>query len=333
MNYKIFFLISFFTFCYAQSDHITLTPQLQLLLDDMKLYKFDSEGDIYLHAGDLYEHSIWTYNAMWELFRTNSVYVHNLNLTERQKEIVTLAALLHDIGKAGRLELFEECSASPYDIIKNDKGIVTKIIYYQDHQQHPKIGFEYAGKDFFEQFQENYLIRNYWIMDRKTAAIRQFDMHHLFDELGLTYDEQKIVTILIGIHYEFGNLKHNEITIDQFLSMLKNFVKVVDYNEGNLDDLILRLAILIQVADVKGLTPVDLQASTIFPEGIECKPTHSDLKFENPFKELGYEAVDGSIAVAFRIMNNVVNYFHEKKNGSLKGDFPLKISSFTEPLA
>src|SRR5437879_6584358 len=91
------FLIFLCAWAHAILPSVVLTPLLQQLLDDFKLYKLDSQGDAYVHAGDLYEHSIWTYNAMVELLRSNSPYAQDLQLTEREQEIIALAALLHDI--------------------------------------------------------------------------------------------------------------------------------------------------------------------------------------------------------------------------------------------
>ena len=70
---------SYLVWCTEQ--HIVATPLLHTLLDDIKLYKLDSEGDQYLHAGDLYEHSVWTYNAMVELLRGDLPYIQDLQLT------------------------------------------------------------------------------------------------------------------------------------------------------------------------------------------------------------------------------------------------------------
>lgn len=95
----------------------------------------------------------------------------------------------------------------------------------------------------------------------------------------------------------------------------------------------MHLAILIQVADVKGLTPVKAQQSPLFTEGIECKPSHNNLKFEDPFKMLDYVTEDGISARAVIVMNNLLNYFYEKQlKSSDQSNFSRSIS-FSEACA
>lgn len=297
---KLFYrLRSFFLFCcfFAQfstiivhaDEHIVATPRLYELLEDMRLYKLDAQGDQYLHAGDLYEHSIWTYNGMLELLESDMPYVQNLSITPRQKEIVALAALLHDIGKAGRKELFEGTHPKlRYDIIKHHNNPVSSITYYQDHQEHPRICFDYAAAPLKKQFSDQDT-RTYYLINIQDASLIPFDMAALYKELGITFEEQKIIALLLGIHYEFGNFKHGKITAEQFLNFLEKLAQEVDYNNGQLDTQIVQLAILIQAADVKGLVPVSPQESYLFPSGIACTPTHEPTKFTNPFEALDYE--------------------------------------------
>lgn len=281
----------------------------------MKLYKLDSEGEMYLHAGDLYQHSIWTYNAMVEMFDSNGVYVQDLYLTQREKEVIALAALLHDIGKAGRKELFDHTHPKlHYDVIRNQDGSVANIIYYQDRQEHPHISFEYAAKSLIAK-DDTHANEDYYIINKGTGTLSCFDMSQLYNQLGITIEEQKIIAILLGIHYEFGNYKHGKITAHTFLAILEDLAKAVGYNHGILDEQIVRLAIVIQAADVKGLTPVPAQATHIFPEGITCEPVHQPTKFDDAFKALGYTSQDSccsSAPLGVQAMNHLITYFHDQ---------------------
>jgi len=317
MKLKFIFFIIFYNFCNAQSDSIKLTPRLELLLNDMKLYKLDSEGETYFHAGDLYEHSIWTYNALLELFKTNSPYVGTIQLTERQKEVVAFAALLHDVGKAGRIDLFNHTHPKlRYDIIKNNLGHVSHIAYYYDYRSHPCVGFEYVGKHLFAQDNNVYKAKDYHLINQETGILTTFNFIEMYNELGLTLDEQKIIAILIGMHYEFGILMNNTITIEEFFNSLKKCIQAVDYNNGSINELILNLALLIGIADVKGMIPVEAQTSPLFPQGIFLEASHAPLKLENPFIAFGYSCDDGSIPPAVIAMNTVLSHFYtnELKN-------------------
>ena len=317
---KFFFVFhALFAFtCYA-APHITMVPLLQVLLDDMKLYKLDSAGEPYLHAGDLYEHSLWTYNAMIELLEDNSPYAQDLYLSEHEKEIVTLVALLHDVGKAGREELFNHTHAKlHYDVIKNSNGSVASITYYQDRQEHPRISFEYAVKPLLTDNNKNYTKRDYHLINKDTGTFTSFDMKALYAQLDLTNEEQKIIAILVGIHYEFGNVKHGYITPAQFLTLLENLVKTVNYNDSVVNEKIIRLAILIQVADVKGLTPISAHATPLFAQGTICQSTHYPLKFNDPFQVLGYTCQDTATTPrGVQAMHELLAYFHEQQHAEI----------------
>lgn len=323
MKLKVLFLITVIAVWYVQT-HSFYTPQLQRLLNDMKLYKLDAQGEKYLHGGDLYEHSVWTYNAAWEILADSSPYTQGFSLAQRQKEVVALAALLHDVGKAGRIDLFEKTHPTlHYDVIKNKEGNVDHIVYFVDHQAHPHIGFEYTGKQFFAPDNQHFVPQQYYVINQKTAQLELFDFERLFDELGLTQKEQKVVAILIGIHYEFGNLKHAQITIEQFLGLIEDLVKAVEYNHGELDELIVRLSILIQVIDVKGLIQIPARSSKLFPNGIQSDPTHFDLKFEDPFVSLGYATTDHTEPFALKLMFDVLDTFSKQQetNNALDAEY------------
>ncbi|OGB97822.1 hypothetical protein A3F06_00310 [candidate division TM6 bacterium RIFCSPHIGHO2_12_FULL_36_22] len=270
----------------------------------MKLYKLDSEGNPSIHAGDIYEHSIWTYYAMVELFETNSLYVQGLHLSIREKEVVCLAALLHDIGKIGRKNLFDKTHPRlHYDIIKNDDGSIQKIIYYQDHQEHTYISFKYAAQPLLRPNDPN--IETCFCINQKTGQLYPFNINLLYKELCLTIQEQQIFTILLGMHYEFGNLKHNKIEIPEFFQMLQNFVTIVNYNNGVIDENILRLSILIQVADVKGLVPVIPRKTPLFPEEKFCCSVHP-VKFDNPFQAFDYVSETSN---GIQSMHKLMDYY------------------------
>lgn len=83
------------------------TDSLVWLLNDMKAYKFHDVLTSY-HQGDLYEHSMCVYYAAIGLAEHGEPYPNGIILTKREKELFILAALRHDVGKAGRKDLFDK---------------------------------------------------------------------------------------------------------------------------------------------------------------------------------------------------------------------------------
>lgn len=297
--------------------HIHQTQLLRTLLDDMKLYTLDSEGDPYLHAGDLYQHSIWTHNAMAELLRSNSPYVRNVQLTERLEEVLLLAALLHDIGKAGRQELFAHTHPKlSYTIKKHENGTVESIMYYQDYQEHTRISFEYAAQPLVAE-EKSSKQHIYHICNTATAELVPLSIDQLYQELGLSREEQQLIAILLGIHYEFGNLKSGKITHENFLEKLTKLAAEVGYHGGVIDEQLVQLAILIQVADVKGLVPVAPQTTPLFPEGISCQPVHKPTIFEDPFTAFSYAHSHGCCSpnaepIGIQVMQELLDSFRRR---------------------
>lgn len=83
-----------------------------------------------------------------------------------------------------------------------------------------------------------------------------------------------------------------------------------------LDERIVRLSILIQAADVKGLTPVPAIKTHLFPQGIACNPVHQPTKFDNAFQALGY-VIEGSccssMPLGIQAMNDLINHFKQRE--------------------
>jgi hypothetical protein len=118
-----------------------------------------------------------------------------------------------------------------------------------------------------------------------------FDFDKLFKELGISDEERKLIAILVGIHYEFGNFRSGRINCQGFLDKIQTLVDAVSYNQGRITKKLLHLSMLIQVADVKGLAPVEYCPKTaLIPNPQKIKITHEkECEVPNPFMEFGYE--------------------------------------------
>ena len=290
-------------------NHIVMTPTLQKLLNDWSLYKLDAQGDPYLHQGDLLEHSLWVYFSAIELLETENPYGSSLHITDREKEIVALACLLHDIGKAGRKDLFDKTHKTLYySVCKNSDHAVSHIDYLQDRQEHPCICFEYLAAPFLnENITDGFTpAQTYHFADQTLL-----DVQALYKELEVTIEEQKVIAILVGIHYDFGNLKHGKITNEQFLDKLETLVQKVNYSPGQLNDDIIRLSIFINIADVMGLHYKPWRKTALFPEETVTEIKHASF-MTNPYVTLGCggENIDAK-PVAVVAMENLLAYFRE----------------------
>lgn len=70
--------------------------EVDKLFDDLSKYK---TTNINFHAGDVYEHSIWSALYINHMFATNDKFIRDINIKWRKTLIVS--CLLHDIGKGG----------------------------------------------------------------------------------------------------------------------------------------------------------------------------------------------------------------------------------------
>ena len=145
-------------------------------------------------------------------------------LTVKDVRLAALAGFMHDVGKAG--------------------DTATQFVWKVDH---PRDGFDYLlGR---KQYQ--------------TAEGTDFNFSAYFRQLGITQQEQKIIAIVTGIHYDFGVIvlsglakgKPAEHLSELYIKKLEKLCKQADYNNGIVDRRLLMLAMLVSVADIKANTP------------------------------------------------------------------------------
>jgi hypothetical protein len=223
------------------STEFVSLKDLDCLLRDISPYKFDLPGC--QHEGDLLGHSVWAANAAVRLLESNEPYLQNLALTEREKKLFVLAALLHDVGKAGRIELATYAHPKlSYEIVEAGESV--GILYKPDLQEHTTVGFEYIASSFFTPKNLPYFGRSYIMLDGT-----KFDFNGMFKELGLTEEEQKLVAVLVAIHWDFGRIGLGQMTNAEFIEKIHSLCNACNALFP-VDKKLVQLCVLIQVADV-----------------------------------------------------------------------------------
>ncbi len=231
-----------------QKHDIAHMPQLAQLLDSFKSYK---TTNCCSHVGNLYEHSVWVANAIENWWREDSSWVKGLN--PKWEKVTILAALLHDVGKAGDLNFT-----------------------YKTKKFHPQAGFYYL------------LDKRPYFLSKK---LNKYNFDELFAEIGLTQEERKVVAILSGVHWDFGGIvlrglaqgKPKKKLFDSYLSKIKDLAVEANYHNGTVDEKLLKMAILIGAADTKGADKV-VTHKNYFCLHNPDRP-HSRKKFTHPYKK------------------------------------------------
>lgn len=251
-------------------------PALATLLTDLKLYTLDHAQT--LHAGNLHEHLMWTHYAATRLIEEPSAWTEGFAFSERDKELLSLAALIHDIGKAGRKELFNgtHTHLCYHVVTDNHTHKATSVIYTHDAKEHVQVGFEFVAELFYPiETRQQYTL----------ASSMPMSIQPLFHQLNISLEEQKVIAILVGIHYDFGMVKAGNLTVQDYINNLRHYAKIVDYK--TVDEKLLRLAVLIQVADVIGMTHVAPCKTWLFSSPIDLPEVRS---IKNPaYHRFGYD--------------------------------------------
>lgn len=142
-------------------------------------------------------------------------------LDQEDCKLAMACGFMHDIGKAGDLEF----------VFKNKPS-------------HPQDGFEY-------------------ILNKKPFYTDQTEIYNLnewFRANGFSADEQKVIAIIAGIHWDFGLVlkrindgEPEKLVFDDFINKLEQLTQDAAYNDGIVTKQLLLFSILINAADVKGL--------------------------------------------------------------------------------
>ncbi len=144
---------------------------------------------------------------------------------EKFRTVVILGGLFHDVGKAGDLEFV-----------------------YKSKKLHPRTGFNYLAG----------------IQPFRLSLHKQFDFNSLCEELELSLDDQKMLAILIAMHWDFGGILKNlaenpdttpEAECRQYLKKLRSMCENINFNNGIPTQALLRAAVAVGAADIRGVQP------------------------------------------------------------------------------
>lgn len=299
---KLLFFLLFAVF-FGRAEQVkapNYLAHLNELLNDFKNYKTTSH-----HRGDLYEHSLWAeqYLSRWACGMgkdaTNSwIFPLIEKLTERERYLLAVAGLLHDVGKAGD----PDCSKYQ-SFYKKDN-----LIYYFSKKDHERIGFDYIMHDVIgsELYKRGYI--------KVDGTAYRLDV--LLNELGLDKREQCLIAVLVGSHKIFSDLycdvekKGNDAAYKGAKRKLKELLDAAGCLET---DNVINMVVLVTVADLHATYyPLeDDGESLVFGRYKACKKIHDfaddrilletlrekiakvGLKLRNRFKD---EQIDTALA-------------------------------------
>jgi hypothetical protein len=161
------------------------TCNLSELLRDMSEYHLSPNYKTG-HSGDLLDHSLWTYYLLVNEISLpkNFQSWFMKDIPSSYYPVLQVSGLLHDIGKAGDLK-FE----------------------YTQKLNHPLQGWLY--------FEDK--IKYIWI-DGSEVSLTEY----LSNNCNLTSEEWQLVSIIIRLHYDLGNLFEKKLSVNEFLQRLNS---------------------------------------------------------------------------------------------------------------
>lgn len=220
------------------------------------------------HSGDLLDHSIWVADTIVTWFHEQKFWTEGIDATLIRP--LAVAGFLHDIGKAGDLETT-----------------------YEKKEYHPEIGFNYLRG-----------IQQY----RMLPDGRPFIFADWFDHNKLNAHEKALVTVLVGIHEDFGltmmrDVQAGKFTREQaaerYCAKLQQLAQRAHYNSGHLDETLVKCAVLISAADVYGAQYIPCPCTKKFTLPDRPAPHPSDNMYEKyQFDSVGKASRDALLQYA-----------------------------------
>ncbi|KKP35661.1 MAG: hypothetical protein UR26_C0003G0134 [candidate division TM6 bacterium GW2011_GWF2_32_72] len=217
-------------------------------LDDFAKYKTTNRG---WHGGDLLEHSIWVAQVLDQWFEEKSPWVAGLSVRDRY--LMQIAGVLHDIGKAGvnpdkmKKYIVDREAEKAYRgghkaFIDQNKEI--QKVYFHNIEDHENIGFDYLM---------NPKNNPYYL-----TTGEQFNFKNYLKYLKLNDNEQKIVAVLVGFHYSFGmlmkdwdDIEYGEEATERLDGFIQELSDLASKAKTTLTLELLKMGIALNAADVK----------------------------------------------------------------------------------
>lgn len=256
------------------------------LIKEMQKYEYPQMGNIH-HRGGILEHSIWTAKCIessWDINNENNwikkLLINNIN--KKYKNFTILAGFLHDIGKLDGKTTVKDFIKPKHDIHGYNLLTTNSILYtVLDDCIHPKNGARY---------------------NKIIAFLAIISKHHL----------------------DIGKIMKRELSIENYISnVFSSFSEFPEniyvFRRDDIDLLILIL-LLVQLCDVIGSRPFDLQSKWKIlnkyplPEEIEEYKKNPKL---TPWHRYGYE--NNGERVVISIQNEYLKqrnlYFNQNNMG------------------
>ena len=192
-----------------------IPPYVKIYIEQLKIYK---TLNINFHAGDLYEHSVWSLLYTEYLMKYIFDITRYINLPEDElkyfSKMIGVSAFLHDIGKL------------QYD---NTSFFEYPYIFYYSKEDHPFVGYEYLKKTM-----------DYCILDENFECSGDIlDIDNLINDFGISLDadSKQFIRIMSLLHWEFGDVlkdyNNNPTNLDNYaIEYINKVFSVLDtYNE------------------------------------------------------------------------------------------------------
>ncbi|HJM68887.1 MAG TPA: hypothetical protein QGF02_02995, partial [Candidatus Babeliales bacterium] len=231
------------------------------LLDNLAHYKTTNIQD---NSGDLLQSSAWTAQAIEQWFDQDKFWTDGLD-KDKNRRVLSLAGFIHNIGKGGDLEFT-----------------------YEDKLDFPFTGYEYlTGKRIYKknEFDQTLDVPG-WL---NTVIKESNDLGH-----PITKNDKKLIMILAAVYSDFGNVVRKIMSPQKYLEILKFFAHQTGYNNGKVDERLVRAAILIGAADIRAARPVNYRSTEFADLAHIYMSPHAKLGTDT-YKNFNMES-DGKVA-------------------------------------